>query len=99
MTDRILRADLHVHSDHSGLKQLRFLRMRDCYSAPVDVYRSAKARGMDLVTLTDHDTIDGCLAIRDRRDARPEATLIRSHASVGPGPSARAGTATPSSRA
>lgn len=65
MTERMLRADLHLHSDHSGLKHLRFLRMRDCYSHPVEVYRQAKARGMDLVTLTDHDTIDGCLEIRD----------------------------------
>ena len=40
---------------------MRFLKSRDCYSAPEDVYRVAKARGMDLVTLTDHDTIDGCL--------------------------------------
>jgi predicted metal-dependent phosphoesterase TrpH len=40
---------------------MRFLKSRDCYSAPEDVYRVAKARGMDLVTLTDHDSIDGCL--------------------------------------
>src|SRR5262245_46590085 len=66
MTPRTLRADLHLHSDHSGLKHLRFLKMRDCYSPPVEVYRRAKAAGMDLVTLTDHDTIDGCLEIRDR---------------------------------
>src|SRR5262245_42969571 len=68
MTPQTLRADLHLHSDHSGLKQLRFLRMRDCYSPPVEVYQRAKARGIDLVTLTDHDTIDGCLEIRDRLD-------------------------------
>src|SRR5437867_176296 len=72
MPERWLRADLHVHSDHSGLKQLRFLRMRDCCSAPVDVYRRAKARGMDLVTLTDHDTIEGCLEIRDRLGDPPD---------------------------
>lgn len=66
MTPKTLRADLHLHSDHSGLKHLQFLRMRDCYTPPVEVYRRAKARGMDLVTLTDHDTIDGCLEIRDR---------------------------------
>lgn len=66
MPERVLRADLHLHSDHSGLKQLGFMRMRDCYSPPVEVYRRAKARGMDLVTLTDHDTIDGCLEVRDR---------------------------------
>ena len=66
MTPKTLRADLHLHSDHSGLKHLKFLKMRDCYSPPVEVYRRAKVRGMDLVTLTDHDTIDGCLEIRDR---------------------------------
>lgn len=67
MTAPTLKADLHLHSDHSGLKQLKFLRMRDCYSPPLAVYDRAKARGMDLVTLTDHDTIDGCLEIRDKR--------------------------------
>ena len=57
-----LRADLHVHSRASTQTgNMRFLKSRDCYSSPEDVYRRAKARGMDLVTLTDHDTIDGCL--------------------------------------
>jgi hypothetical protein len=45
---------------------LRFLKSRDCYSPPEDVYRTAKARGMDLVTLTDHDSIEGCLELLDR---------------------------------
>jgi predicted metal-dependent phosphoesterase TrpH len=40
---------------------MRFLKSRDCYSSPENVYRTAKARGMDLVAITDHDTIDGCL--------------------------------------
>jgi predicted metal-dependent phosphoesterase TrpH len=40
---------------------MRFLKSRDCYSPPHEVYRVAKARGMDLVTITDHDSIDGCL--------------------------------------
>ena len=62
-----LRADLHVHSYHSGYaKHLRFLRTRDCYSDPDAVYRVAKARGMDLVTITDHDSIDGCLEFLSR---------------------------------
>ncbi len=62
-----MKADLHVHtwhSTHSGA--LRFLRSHDCYSSPVDVYRTARARGMDLVTITDHDSIDGCLELLDR---------------------------------
>jgi predicted metal-dependent phosphoesterase TrpH len=67
MTPRRLRADLHVHSYHSGYAaHLRFLRTRDCYSDPEAVYRTAKARGMDLVTITDHDSIGGCLEFLDR---------------------------------
>lgn len=50
---------------------MRFLRSRDCYSDPFDVYATAKRRGMDVVTFTDHDSIDGCLEFLSRRpDAR-----------------------------
>ena len=57
-----LRADLHVHSRASRQSgNLKFLKSRDCYSATDEVYHTAKARGMDLVALTDHDTIEGCL--------------------------------------
>lgn len=63
----VLRADLHVHSCHSLQSgNMRFLKSRDCYSRPEAVYRTAKARGMDLVTITDHDSIAGCLAYLDR---------------------------------
>jgi predicted metal-dependent phosphoesterase TrpH len=66
------RADLHVHSWHSGYNHdLPFLRSRDCYADPVAVYRTAKARGMDFVTITDHDSLDGCLELLDRL---PEAS-------------------------
>jgi predicted metal-dependent phosphoesterase TrpH len=62
-----MRADLHVHSWHSTESgTLKFLRSHDCYSDPVDVYRTARARGMDLVTITDHDSIEGCLELLDR---------------------------------
>jgi len=63
-----LRADLHVHSRHSTESgNLRFLGSRDCYSRPEDVYRAAKARGMDLVAFTDHDSIGGALELLDAR--------------------------------
>jgi predicted metal-dependent phosphoesterase TrpH len=59
---RVLRADLHLHSWHSGRAgHMRFLHARDCYSTPDAVYAAAKMRGMDLVTITDHDSIDGCV--------------------------------------
>jgi predicted metal-dependent phosphoesterase TrpH len=66
----MLRADLHVHSCHSRVSgNMRFLGSRDCYSTPADVYRVAKARGMDLVAFTDHDSIGGGLELlNDRPD-------------------------------
>lgn len=66
------RADLHVHSYHSTENgNMPFLNSRDCYSPPEAVYRTAKARGMDFVTITDHDSIGGCLEYLDRHpDAR-----------------------------
>ncbi len=71
---RTLRADLHVHSHHSGFTStLKIFRSRDCYSSPEKVYRTARARGMDLVTITDHDSIDGCLELLS---AHPGATDI-----------------------
>lgn len=68
-----MKADLHVHSYHSGYASyLRFLRARDSYSSPFAVYRTAKMRGMDLVCLTDHDSIDGCLEFLDRHPDAPD---------------------------
>lgn len=62
-----MRADLHVHSWCSTEnRDIEFLRSRDCYSAPDAVYATARARGMDLVTITDHDTFDGCAEFLDR---------------------------------
>lgn len=67
MSETLFKADLHVHSYHSGqAKHLRIIRPRDCYSHPLDVYHTAKKRGMDLVTITDHDSINGCLEVLSR---------------------------------
>ena len=65
----MMRADLHVHTLHSTRSgNMRFLRSRDCYSRPIDVYRRAKSRGMDLVAITDHDSIDGALELAASAD-------------------------------
>ncbi len=60
-----MRCDLHVHSIYSGRVDLPILRHvgNECYSEPHDVYERALGRGMDLVTLSDHDTIDGALRL------------------------------------
>ncbi|MEO6435366.1 MAG: glycosyltransferase, partial [Tepidisphaeraceae bacterium] len=40
----------------------------ECYSDPLDVHAQAKRRGMDFVTITDHDTIDGVMSLRKQKD-------------------------------
>jgi predicted metal-dependent phosphoesterase TrpH len=63
--DAGMRADLHVHSRHSGRTSLPLLGRvaQECYAEPRAVYDEAIRRGMDLVTLTDHDSIEGALDI------------------------------------
>lgn len=65
-----MKVDTHVHTVFSGPSTIRgFGRLlRECYNSPEGVYRRAKARGMDLVAITDHDAIDGALALADRPD-------------------------------
>ena len=65
------RADLHCHSTASQVSKLgvqRALGLPECATPPEEVYALAKRRGMDFVTITDHDTIDGVCEIADRPD-------------------------------
>jgi glycosyltransferase involved in cell wall biosynthesis len=65
------RVDLHCHSTASQLSKLgvqRALGLPECATPPEEVYELAKRRGMDFVTITDHDTIAGALQIADRPD-------------------------------
>src|ERR1700743_3719554 len=65
------RADMHVHSTSSELSKLgvqRSLHIPECATEPAEVYDLAKRRGMDFVTITDHDTIAGALALADLPD-------------------------------
>lgn len=63
------RMDTHCHSwasDGPAVAALSFLGVPECYSPPEKVYDQAKARGMDLVTITDHDTIRGAMELVER---------------------------------
>ena len=66
----IVRCDLHVHSLHSGMCTLPLLKAicRECYSEPEAVYQTLRGRGMDLVTVSDHDSIDAAEALRRHAD-------------------------------
>jgi predicted metal-dependent phosphoesterase TrpH len=61
-----MKCDLHVHTVHSGMCTVPLLNRicRESYSDPQQVYETLKRRGMDLVTVTDHDSIDAAEALR-----------------------------------
>ena len=61
-----MRCDLHVHTVHSGMCTVPVLS-RIClesYNEPHALYARLKQRGMDLVTVTDHDSIDAVEELR-----------------------------------
>jgi predicted metal-dependent phosphoesterase TrpH len=60
------RADLHVHSKYSDRPSewiLRRIGAPECYTEPKVVYETAKRRGMQFVTISDHNCISGALEI------------------------------------
>jgi glycosyltransferase involved in cell wall biosynthesis len=62
------KCDLHIHSRFSARSEewlFRRLDFPDSYSDPRELHQQLLERGMDFVTVTDHDTIEGCLEIRD----------------------------------
>ncbi len=63
------RMDMHVHSHASDMPVVAaagLIGAAECYSDPEHVYDQARARGMDLVTITDHDTIKGAMELVER---------------------------------
>jgi predicted metal-dependent phosphoesterase TrpH len=65
-----MKCDLHVHTHHSGMCTVPVMKRicRECYSDPREVYETLKRRGMDLVTVTDHDSIDAVESLRHHPD-------------------------------
>src|SRR5437588_2989482 len=62
------RCDLHIHSRFSARSEewlFRRFDFPDSYSDPRQLHRLLRERGMDFVTITDHDTIDGNLEIAE----------------------------------
>jgi len=62
------KVDLHVHSRFSNRSPewlLRRFDVPDSYTDPRKLHALLRERGMDFVTITDHDRIDGCLEIAD----------------------------------
>jgi glycosyltransferase involved in cell wall biosynthesis/predicted metal-dependent phosphoesterase TrpH len=65
----VSRCDLHIHSRYSARSEewlFRRLDFPDSYSDPEQLHEKLLERGMDYVTITDHDSIEGCLRIIHR---------------------------------
>ncbi len=66
------KCDLHIHSRYSARSEewlFRRFDFPDSYSDPKELYRQLLERGMDYVTITDHDAIEGCLQMADLPNA------------------------------
>ncbi len=65
-----MKCDMHVHTVHSGMCTIPVLDRiaRESYADPRELYDVLKRRGMDLVTVTDHDSIDAAEALRHHPD-------------------------------
>ena len=61
---------MHVHTIHSGMCTVPVLRAvcRESYTPPEALYERLKSEGMDLVTVTDHDSIEAAEALRRHSD-------------------------------
>ncbi|MFZ5585310.1 MAG: glycosyltransferase [Thermodesulfobacteriota bacterium] len=61
-----MKYDLHLHSKFSKRPSQWVLQKIGCpesFSDPLDLHRLALKKGLTSLTLTDHNTIDGCLEI------------------------------------
>jgi predicted metal-dependent phosphoesterase TrpH len=65
-----MRCDLHVHSIGSGMCNTPVLERvcRESYNDAAEVYARCKLRGMSLVTMTDHDSIEAAETLRRHAD-------------------------------
>ncbi len=66
MDKSTIKVDMHVHSKYSGKPHYWVLQKIGCYESytePVQIYEIARSKGMDLVTITDHNAIEGNLEI------------------------------------
>jgi len=72
----IKKMDMHLHSIYSERPSewiLKTIGTRESYVDPYQIYQYAKNKGMDYVTITDHNKIDGILKLKEKK---PDDTII-----------------------
>ena len=61
MENNVCKADMHIHTKYSGMMKYMGLKFPDSVEEPLKVMKCAKANGMDIIAVTDHNTIKGAL--------------------------------------
>ncbi len=62
----IKKTDMHVHSIFSGRPSewvLKTIGTKESYTTPEEIFKKCIKKGMDYVTITDHNNIDGILKL------------------------------------
>lgn len=63
------KVDLHIHSKYSEHPSEWFLQRlgaAESYTEPEFIFKTAKERGMDFVTITDHNRIEGVMLLKEK---------------------------------
>lgn len=66
---RTMRIDMHVHSKYSEASTEWFMErwnIAESYSDPLFIYERAMEAGMSMVTITDHNRLEGSLVLKER---------------------------------
>ncbi len=53
--------DIHTHTMYSGFSKYSFLSYPDCVTTPMTSVKVAEKKGLDVLCITDHNTIKGAL--------------------------------------
>ncbi len=72
----IKKMDMHLHSIYSERPSewiLKTIGTKESYIDPFQIYDFAKERGMDYITITDHNKIDGIVKLKEKK---PDDTII-----------------------
>ncbi|MFP4546338.1 MAG: PHP-associated domain-containing protein, partial [Methanomassiliicoccales archaeon] len=70
------RADVHIHTKHSGIGRLGFLRFPESVSDPQDVVKNAHSMGLSVICITDHNAISGALEARRYAEDYPGLEVV-----------------------
>ena len=65
-----------MHTSYSSWRHLRFIHTKDSYLEPRAAYEAALRAGMRFVAITDHDTVEGALRLRECQGVEPERVIV-----------------------